>query len=64
MEPRRLAEFDTLAEFIDDLAEEMNNLSDEGEDAVEHIDRLPEITDPKAFDREDDSIYNDQNERA
>jgi len=62
MEPRRLAEFDTLADFIDDLAEEMNHLSDEGEDAAEHIEHLPEIADTKAFDREDDSLYNDQNE--
>ncbi len=62
MEPRRLAEFDSLAEFIDDLAEEMYRLSDEGEDAVEHIDHLSQIADPKAFDHEDDSIYNDQNE--
>lgn len=62
MEPRRLAEFDSLAEFIDALAEEMNRLSDEGEDAVEHIDHLPQLADPKAFDHEDDSIYNDQNE--
>ena len=62
MEPRRLAEFDSLAEFIDDLAEEMNRLSFEGEDAVEHLARLPQIQDTKAFDHEDDSIYNDQNE--
>jgi hypothetical protein len=62
MDPRRLAEFDSLAEFIDELAEEMSSLSDAGEDAVEHVQHLPEVADPESFDHEDDSIYNDQDE--
>jgi len=31
-------------------------------DAVEHFKHLAEISDPEAFDREDDSVFNDQNE--
>ena len=59
---RRVAQFDTLSEFIDDFAEEMNRLCDAGEDAVEHVEHLPEFTEPDAFDKVDDSIFNDQND--
>ena len=38
------------------------DFSGTGEGAVEHIEHLPEITDPEAFDKVDDSIFNDQND--
>lgn len=44
------------------VAANMAELSDAGEDAVEHIEHLPELTDPEAFDKVDDSIFNDQND--
>jgi len=60
---RRFAQFDSVADFIDDLAEQLTLYSDIGEDAVEHVQHLPEIATPKAFDHDvDDSVYNDQNE--
>jgi len=63
LQSRRLAEYDTLAEFIDEFAEEMNCATDAGEDVFEHLQKLPQLTDPKTFDHDmDDSIYNDQNE--
>ena len=37
-------------------------LSDAGEDAVEPIEHLPEMTTPEDFDKVDDSVFNDQNE--
>jgi len=63
MDERQLVNsYDWLDEFIDDFAEQINRLSDEGEDAFDHVDHLPEIVDRDAFDHEDDSIYNDQGE--
>ena len=63
LQSRRLAEYDTLAEFIDEFAEEMNCATDAGEDVFEHLQKLPQLADPKLFDQDvDDSIYNDQNE--
>jgi len=60
---REHAKYDWLDEFVDDFAEKIAELTDSGEDAVEHLERLPEFTDPDAFDHDvDDSIYNDQNE--
>jgi hypothetical protein len=56
------AKYDSVDDFLDDLTEQIQLISDAGEDAVEHIERLPELSVPEAFDHEDDSIYNDQNE--
>ena len=56
------AKYDSVDDFLDDLTEQIQLISDAGEDAAEHIERLPELTIPEAFDHEDDSIYNDQNE--
>ncbi len=59
---RRFVEFNSLTEFIDELADAMNQFSDIGEDAVDHVQRLPELVSPETFDKVDDSIFNDQNE--
>jgi len=37
-------------------------ISSEGENAIDHYRRLPEMTDPWMFDQIDDSIFNDQND--
>ena len=37
-------------------------LSDAGEEAVEHVKHVSEITDPESFDKVDDSVFNDQND--
>jgi hypothetical protein len=62
VESRGHAKYDWLEEFIEDFADQLNQLSDAAEDAVEHIQHLPELAYPQAFDHEDDSIFNDQNE--
>jgi adenine-specific DNA-methyltransferase len=62
VDERQFANYDWLDEFIEELAEKVAEFSDAGEDAVEHLKHLPEITDPDAFDKVDDSIFNDQND--
>jgi hypothetical protein len=63
VENREHIKYDWLDEFVDDFAEQIVELTDTKEDAVEHISHLSELTDPDAFDHDvDDSIYNDHNE--
>jgi hypothetical protein len=62
MNDRRFAKYNWLEEFIEELAETLAEFSDAGQDAVEHIEHIPEITDPEAFDKVDDSMFNDQND--
>jgi hypothetical protein len=63
LESRQFIKYDSLDEFIEELAERIADFSDEAEDAVEHIAHIAEATAPEAFEHEaDDSIYNDQNE--
>ena len=45
-----------------ELATWKAELSDAGEDAVEHYARSPEVAEAETFDHEDDSLYNDQND--
>lgn len=54
--------YDALDEFVEEFAEQLSKMSDAHEDAVEHLEHLPEICDPEAFDHEDDSVFNDQND--
>lgn len=61
---RHHLDFDTLDDFLEALEDELAQDTFEDEDAVEHIRHLPELCDPEAFDHEDDSIHNDQNEPA
>ncbi len=60
--PRRVADYDDLDDFVESMDEQINFLLSAPEDAVEHLEHLPETTNPTAFDKVDDSIYNDQNE--
>ena len=62
LDNRGHVKYDDLSEFIDELAANMAELSDAGEDAVEHIEHLPEMTAPAGFDKVDDSAFNDQND--
>lgn len=62
VEGRGHIEYDSFEDFIEDFADLIAQMSDEDEDAVEHIEHLPEITDPESFDRVDDSVFNDQND--
>lgn len=39
-----------------------NDSISQHEDAVEHVEHLPEITSRETFDKVDDSVFNDQNE--
>ncbi|MBX7210186.1 MAG: hypothetical protein K1X78_17840 [Verrucomicrobiaceae bacterium] len=55
-------EFESLDDFIEALENELSRGTFEEEEAVEHIEHIPEICEPEAFDHEDDSIHNDQNE--
>jgi hypothetical protein len=55
--------YDSLDDFILEFAEHINQSLDAGEDAVEHLQHLPELTMPAAFDKVDDSIFTDQNDR-
>jgi hypothetical protein len=59
---REVFAFDDLTEFLDHVSDAIIQFSTAEPDAVEHIERLSEFTDPDAFDRSDDSLYNDQNE--
>jgi len=57
---RRHMNYEDVDDFVEDLVAELEARLQE--DAVEHIERLPQITDPEAFDQVDDSMFNDQNE--
>jgi hypothetical protein len=57
---RRHMNYEDLDDFVEDLTIELEGRFQE--DAVEHIEHLPEISDPEAFDKYDDSLSNDQNE--
>ena len=41
--------YDWLDEFVDDFAEQIAEITETKEDAVEHITHLPELSDPEAF---------------
>lgn len=56
-------EHETLSDFLEILADNMELLSIDEEDTVEHYRHLPEMTLPEAFDRIDDSYFNDQNDK-
>lgn len=64
---RRHRAYDGTEDFLDEFEEAIARLCAEGEDAVEHIAHLPE-QEPvppdgeDAFDPEDDSNFNDQND--
>ena len=62
MENRGHLKYDTFDDFADEFAEQIALLSNSDEDAVEHFQHLPEVTDPESFDKVDDSVFNDQNE--
>ena len=57
-------EFEGLDEFIEEFGEQLSLVCTESEDTVVHITHLPELHVPEAFDRVDDSFFNDQNEPA
>ncbi len=59
---RKSAKYDWLEDFIQELAEKIAEFSDTSEDAVEHIEHLAEMIAPDAFDKVDDSLFNDQND--
>jgi hypothetical protein len=59
---RDVYEFDELEEFIDHVADSLVERFTSDMDAVDHIKHLPEICSPEAFDKVDDSIFNDQND--
>jgi len=52
--------YDGLEDFVDDFAQQISEMLDE--DAVQHFERLPQISDPESFDKMDDSVFNDQNQ--
>ena len=60
--PRRVAEYEDIDDFAESLSDQISILLSAPEDAVEHLDHLPEKTNPEAFDKVDDSIYNDQDD--
>ena len=62
LDNRGYVKYDDVGEFIEELAANMAELSDAGEDAVEHIEHFPEMTAPAEFDKVDDSVFNDQND--
>lgn len=62
VDSRNYREYDWFDEFLEDFGEQIGFLSEEEEDTAEHFEHLPEIAIPEAFDRVDDSIFNDQNE--
>jgi hypothetical protein len=63
VENREHIKYDWLDEFVDEFSEQIAELTDAKDDAVEHISHLCEMAAPEAFDHDvDDSIYNDQNE--
>jgi hypothetical protein len=61
VDERQFETYDWLDEFLDELAEQINQFADEGEDVVEHYEHLPDLADPEVYDH-DDSFFNDQNE--
>lgn len=60
--PRLIAEFDSLDDFAEAVDELIATLAAEAVD--DHLTQLPELTDPEAFDKVDDSIFNDQNDNT
>ena len=64
---RRHLDYDWAEDLVEDFVAAMATICAEGEDAVEHIGRLPEQTSEPPledgdFDPADDSNYNDQND--
>jgi hypothetical protein len=59
---REVFDFDDFPGFLDHVTDTIIQFSTAEPDAVQYIERLSEFTDPDAFDRSDDSLYNDQNE--
>ena len=54
--------FDDFYEFVDHVSDGINDYATPEADAVEHFEHLPEVNDPEAFDKYDDSLYNDQDD--
>lgn len=61
---RAIFDFDSVHELLDYISDGIIELSVSDVDAVDHLRRLPQISDPDAFDKVDDSIFNDQNDRV
>ena len=59
---RAIFNYDTLDEFVEELAERLAQFSAGGEDTVEHLQELPWLSAPDWFDRVDDSVFTDQND--
>jgi len=59
---REVFDFDELDEFLDHLSDAVMEFTMLESDAVEHFEHLAELTDPDAFDKVDDSVFNDQND--
>jgi hypothetical protein len=59
---REVFDFDDFREFMDHVSDGIIRFSTPEPDAVEHIEHLAELTDPEAFDKVDDSVFNDQND--
>ena len=63
VQTRHCLEYDWTDEFLEDFERTIAEFSAVPNNAVEHYDRLPELTNPEAFDHDvDDSLNNDQNE--
>jgi hypothetical protein len=55
-------DFEELEEFTEWLIDNSARITECPEDAVRHYKKLPNLTYPEAFDRIDDSYFNDQND--
>ncbi len=55
-------DYEELDEFNEWLVEASLRIAECPEDAVRHYEKLPNLTYPEAFDRIDDSFFNDQND--
>jgi hypothetical protein len=58
VDTRRHINYEDLDDFVEDLTRHLEELLNE--DAVEHYEHLSTLNDPEAFDRVDDSVFNDQ----
>jgi len=59
---REVFDFDELNEFLDHLSDNILQFAMLESDAVEHFKHLPELFNPEAFDKVDDSAFNDQDD--
>jgi hypothetical protein len=60
---REWREHDSFDGFLETFTEAIERITATADDAVSHLEHLPEMVEPEAFDRVDDSVFNDQNER-